>query len=52
MEALDGRNLAARSSMELKEYWVHLDAEGVFEKYPGKYQYQYEYDWRMLILRL
>lgn len=38
MAAIDGMDLAARLSMEAKEYWVHLDAEGSLEKYPGKQQ--------------
>ncbi|KAL1598335.1 hypothetical protein SLS59_007019 [Nothophoma quercina] len=36
MDALDGMDLAARSSMEAKEYWVHLDVDGSLEKYPAK----------------
>jgi len=36
MEALDGMDLSARLSSVAKEYWVHLDAEGSFEKYPAK----------------
>ncbi|KAH6644474.1 peptidase M24, structural domain-containing protein [Boeremia exigua] len=36
MDAFDGMDLAARLSMEAKEYWVHLDAEGPLEKYPAK----------------
>lgn len=38
MDATDGMDCAARLSMEAKEYWVHLDAEGSLEKYPGAYQ--------------
>lgn len=40
MDALDGMDLAARSSMEAKEYWVHLDVDGSLEKYPGLYEHQ------------
>jgi Xaa-Pro dipeptidase len=36
MEAIDGTDLAARLSVEAKEYWVHLDTDGSLEKYPGK----------------
>ncbi|KAF2999474.1 hypothetical protein E8E13_008400 [Curvularia kusanoi] len=36
MEAFDGMDLTARMSSVAKEYWVHLDAEGSFEKYPAK----------------
>lgn len=36
MDALDGTDSAARFSMEAKEYWVHLDADGSLEKYPGQ----------------
>ncbi len=50
MEASDGTDLAARSSMEAKEYWVHLDAEGPLEKYPG--QFEHRYDVRSLIFEL
>lgn len=38
MDATDSMDCAARLSMEAKEYWVHLDAEGSLEKYPGRYQ--------------
>ena len=38
MDATDGMDCAARLSMEAKEYWVHLDAEGSLEKYPGESQ--------------
>jgi hypothetical protein len=41
MDAIDGMGCAARLSMEAKEYWVHLDAEGSLEKYPGVYQQGY-----------
>jgi hypothetical protein len=41
MDATDGMDCAARLSMEAKEYWVHLDAEGSLEKYPGGYQQGY-----------
>ena len=40
MDALDGMDLAARLSTEAKEYWVHLDAEGSLEKYPGAYGHE------------
>lgn len=36
MEVVNGMDLAARLSMEAKEYWVHLDADGSFERYPGQ----------------
>ncbi|UPX16723.1 Xaa-Pro dipeptidase [Ascochyta rabiei] len=36
MEALDGMDLAERLSMDAKEYWVHLDADGPLEKYPAR----------------
>ncbi|KAJ4310089.1 hypothetical protein N0V94_008621 [Neodidymelliopsis sp. IMI 364377] len=36
MEVIDGTELAARLSMEAKEYWVHLDADGPLEKYPAR----------------
>lgn len=36
MAAIDGLALAARLSMEANDYWVHLDAETSFEKYPGQ----------------
>lgn len=38
MDAADGMDCAARLSLDAKEYWVHLDAEGSLEKYPGGYQ--------------
>lgn len=41
MEVLDGMDLAARLSLEAKEYWVHLNAEGPFEKYPGEYPHNH-----------
>jgi len=40
MEYFDGMELATRLSMEAKEYWVHLDAEGPLEKYPGQSRHQ------------
>ncbi|KAF1923191.1 uncharacterized protein M421DRAFT_425999 [Didymella exigua CBS 183.55] len=36
MDASDSMDCAARSGMEAKEYWVHLDAEGSLEKYPAR----------------
>lgn len=41
MNATDGMSRAAGLSMEAKEYWVHLDAEGSFEKYPGRHGQYY-----------
>jgi Xaa-Pro dipeptidase len=36
MEALDSTTLAARLHGQANEYWLHLEAEGPMEKYPGK----------------
>jgi hypothetical protein len=48
MEALDEMDLTTRLSSVAKEYWVHLDADGSFEKYPGKYPHKC--DARLLIV--
>lgn len=36
MEVLDATSLADRLKWEAKEYWLHLEAEGPLDKYPGK----------------
>jgi hypothetical protein len=36
MEALDPTSLAARLECEANQYWLHLEAEGPLDKYPGK----------------
>jgi hypothetical protein len=36
MELLDATSLADRLKWEAKEYWLHLEAETPFEKYPGE----------------
>jgi hypothetical protein len=40
MEVLDATGLAERLRWEDNEYWLHLEAESPFEKYPGKLQMQ------------
>lgn len=41
MEVLDATSLADRLKWEAKEYWLHLEAETPFEKYPGRTSAQY-----------
>jgi Xaa-Pro dipeptidase len=36
MEVLDAKGLSERLRWEDSEYWLHLEAETPFEKYPGK----------------
>lgn len=36
MEFVNGKDLVASNGMEAKDYWVHVDAEGPLEKYPGQ----------------
>jgi Xaa-Pro dipeptidase len=36
MEVLNATGLAERLRWEDNEYWLHLEAESPFEKYPGK----------------
>lgn len=36
MEVLDAKGLSERLRWEDNEYWLHLEAETPFEKYPGK----------------
>jgi Xaa-Pro dipeptidase len=36
MEVLDVKGLSERLRWEDNEYWLHLEAETPFEKYPGK----------------
>jgi hypothetical protein len=38
MEVLDATGLVERLRWEDNEYWLHLEAEGPFEKYPGKFR--------------
>lgn len=35
MEVLDAKGLSERLRWEDNEYWLHLEAETPFEKYPG-----------------
>jgi hypothetical protein len=37
MEVLDATGLAERLRWEDNEYWLHLEAESPFEKYPGEF---------------
>jgi hypothetical protein len=36
MEGLDANGLSERLRWEDNEYWLHLEADTPFEKYPGK----------------
>lgn len=36
MEVLDAARLAERLTWEDKEYWLHIKADSLLEKYPGK----------------
>ena len=38
MEVLDATGLAERLRWEDNEYWLHLEAESPFEKYPGEFR--------------